>query len=290
MDDDEIFTTFDENVPTMEEEMKQKLCSQYVVDGVNGKDETNKEDQKKSKIQISFETVRQQARNLFIDEYKTPHIAIPIQDHLEILPINSDSFKNWYRMFIFERDGIVLDSQIINDLCSLASAYALSSKYGEQINLNLRTTYLNINSKSEWYYDLTNKNWEFIKIASDGWDISKDKIIFRRYNNQQPQVSPDKNYEADVFDRFIKLVNINANDKDSILLLKCYIVSLFIPDIQKVILILYGPQGAAKSSLQELIKMMVDPSILRTLTFPRDLNELIQQLSHNYITYYAMFL
>ena len=41
-----------------------------------------------------------------------------------------------------------------------------------------------------------------------------------------------------------------------------------------------------RSTLQELIKMLVDPSIVKTLTFPRDINELIQQLSHNYIAYY----
>lgn len=285
-DDDEILTTFDENVRAMEAEIKQESSSAYTVDGGNGKDEINQKDQKKSKIQISFEIIRQQARNFFIDEYKIPHIAIPIRDHLEIFQLNSDSFKNWYRMYIFERDEVILDSQIMNDLCSLASAYATSSKYGEQINLNLRTASLNVNSKTEWYYDLTNKSWEFIKITSDGWEVSNDKILFRRYNNQQPQVSPDKKYEPDVLNSFIRLVNINPNDKNGILLLKCYIVSLFIPDIQKVILILYGPQGAAKSSLQELIKMLVDPSIVKTLTFPRDLNELIQQLSHNYITYY----
>ena len=49
---------------------------------------------------------------------------------------------------------------------------------------------------------------------------------------------------------------------------------------------LHGEQGSAKSTLQELIKMLVDPSIVNTLTFPRDINELIQQLSHNYIAYY----
>ena len=32
--------------------------------------------------------------------------------------------------------------------------------------------------------------------------------------------------------------------------------------------------------------MLVDPSITQTLTFPRDSNEFIQQLSHNYIAYY----
>ena len=49
---------------------------------------------------------------------------------------------------------------------------------------------------------------------------------------------------------------------------------------------LHGEQGSAKSTLQELIKMLVDPSIVKTLTFPRDINELIQQLSHNYIAYF----
>ena len=250
-----------------------------VSDG-NGEDSEKK---RQTKIRVAFETVRQHIQNLFIDEYQTPHIALPIQDHLEVLPVDSNVFKNWYKMFIFERDGIVLDSTTINDLCGLASAYAASAKYGTQINLNLRTA-LKSDFKTEWIYDLVNKNWEFIRITSSGWDIFRNEIIFRRYNNQKAQVYPDRNYEADIFDQFMGLVNIK--DKESILLLKCYIISLFIPEIQKVVLILRGSQGAAKSSLQEFIRTLVDPSIAKTLVFPRQLNELIQQLSHNYITYY----
>jgi hypothetical protein len=266
--------------------MSDNLAPYMHSNGNDNSDENDNEDKKKkTKIQVAFDTVRQQASNLFIDEYRTPHIAIPIQDHTEVFPVNSNSFENWYRMYIFERDGTVLDIQTINDLCSLASAYAASPKYGAQINLSLRTA-SNFNFKLEWNYDLTNKNWEFIKITSNDWQVLNDGIFFRRYNNQQAQVYPDRDYEPDIFDKFMKLVNIKADDKDSILLLKCYVISLFIPDIQKAVLILHGSQGAAKSSLQELIKMLVDPSIVKTLTFPRDLNELIQQLSHNYVTYY----
>ena len=46
---------------------------------------------------------------------------------------------------------------------------------------------------------------------------------------------------------------------------------------------IHGEQGSAKTTFQELIKMLVDPSIIKTLSFPRDINELIQKLSHNYI-------
>ena len=87
-----------------------------------------------------------------------------------------------------------------------------------------------------------------------------------------------------ILDKFIGLLNVK--DDDNKLLLKCYIISLFIPSISKPILMLHGEQGSAKTTLQELIKMLVDPSIVKTLTFPRDINELVQQLSHNYIAYY----
>jgi len=63
-------------------------------------------------------------------------------------------------------------------------------------------------------------------------------------------------------------------------------IALFIPDIPKPVLMLHSEQGTAKSTLQELIKRVVDPSSIINLTFPRDINELIQQLSHNYIAYY----
>ena len=99
-----------------------------------------------------------------------------------------------------------------------------------------------------------------------------------------PQVIPSRSYPIDIFDQLMNLINVK--DDSNRLLLKCYIISLFIPDIPKPVLMLHGEQGFAKSTLQELIKMVVDPSSIINLTFPRDVNELVQQLSHNYIAFY----
>ena len=93
------------------------------------------------------------------------------------------------------------------------------------------------------------------------------QLFFRRYSNQQPQVYPARDYPHDIFDQFMNLINVK--DEDNKLLLKCYIIALFIPEIPKPILMLHGEQGSAKSTLQELIKMLVDPSIIRTLSFPK---------------------
>lgn len=91
-------------------------------------------------------------------------------------------------------------------------------------------------------------------------------------------------YPHAIFDRFMNLINVKGQDNK--LLLKCYVISLFYPEIPKPVLMLHGEQGSAKSTLQELIKMLVDPSSIKTITFPRDINELTQKLAHNYIAYF----
>jgi hypothetical protein len=251
------------------------------------KDTNNKDRKEDKRIQIAYERVKQQAHKLFIDEYGEAHIALTISDHLEVFTIDSNKFRDWFRLFNFEQFQSIMSDDQISKLCSMMRSYASSEKYGgEQINLNLRTALINIDNQQEWLYDLTNKNWEFIKITSDGWYIIKNEIIFRRYLNQKPQVIPDRNYEPNIFDRFMRLINVKDDDKNTKLLLKVYIVSLFIPEIQKVVLMLHGSQGSAKTFLQELIKSLVDPSIPKTISLPRDKQQLIQQLSHYYVTSY----
>ena len=74
--------------------------------------------------------------------------------------------------------------------------------------------------------------------------------------------------------------------KEYQILTKCYIICAFIAGFPKAMPIPNGTQGAAKTTFMEFQKMIIDPSNARTLSFPRDVNELIQQLSHNYVIYY----
>jgi desulfoferrodoxin (superoxide reductase-like protein) len=64
------------------------------------------------------------------------------------------------------------------------------------------------------YYDLTNKRWEAVKVTPEGWEIDKHPpILFRRYGSERPQPYPDRNYEPDIFDRFLDLVNLKTEPK-----------------------------------------------------------------------------
>jgi hypothetical protein len=85
----------------------------------------------------------------------------------------------------------------------------------------------------------------------------------------------------------MNLTNLPSYDRENRILAEVYVISLFLPpDIPKPILIPYGEQGSAKSTFQEFIKSLVDPCGALTLSFPASVTELVQQLSHNYVTYY----
>ena len=127
-----------------------------------------------------------------------------------------------------------------------------------------------------------------IEISKDGWRIINESdndipIIFKRFN-QKAQTEPVRNYHSDVFEDLLNLTNVkNQNHRH---LLKVYIVSTLIPEIDHVILTTYGPKGAAKSFLLELIKKLVDPTKPTLLTLQRNIEQFIQQVNHNYINYY----
>jgi hypothetical protein len=226
--------------------------------------------------------------DLFVDQFNKPFIAIKINGHVETLGLDSLRFKNWLFRFFYKNTNEISSEQVENTIKVLKSEAEFNEN---RKKLELRVAKATIGDEHTFYYDLTNSNWSAVKITSQGWSIENNPpILFRRYNNQLPQVNPISSLLAiddkddNILDKFVDLLNVK--DDDNKLLLKCYIVSLFIPGIAKPILMLHGEQGSAKSTLQELIKMLVDPSIVKTLTFPRDIHELIQKLSHNYIAYF----
>ena len=256
--------------------------------------EEEEEGEHKSLSQILVELVLEDHIKLFKDEFNIPHILVMLQDHYEVLPIDSIKFKRYLSNLYYDNyEGKIANPEAINSAISQLEAKSFFE--GPTTPLYLRVAWNNPDTTDTIYYDLSDEKNRCVKITKDGWKILDNQIdvLFRRYNHLKPQVEPKisladiDDTDSKMFDEFMSLFNMkNKENKDNKLLLKCYIISLFIPDIPKPILLLHGEQGGAKSTFQELIQMLVDPSITQTLTFPRDTNEFIQQLSHNYIAYY----
>jgi Bifunctional DNA primase/polymerase, N-terminal len=231
--------------------------------------------------QKALELAILQCSELFLDQFGSPYAAVKIGEHTETLPLKSVRFKNWLCKEFYESEDKILNSESVTNVLNVLKARAEFGGIARELYLRVAN---DSNDPYTIYYDLTNKDWETIRIMGSGWNIENAPTVFRRYSNQQPQVYPTKDYQENIFDKFVRLINVK--DEDNKLLLKCYIVTLFIPNIPKPVLMLHGEQGSAKTTLQELIKMLVDPSPIKTVTFPRDITELVQKLMHNYVCYF----
>jgi hypothetical protein len=254
---------------------------------ISKKDESPEDISKEQENAISkiLKSIKERYIDVFTDQLNEYYITLKINDHIECVPFKSNRFKNIIRKEYFDQEKQILSDDKLDGILKLIESQLMyNSQDIKKIDLNLRVAKIS----DSIYYDLTNPKWEIIKITSEGWDIinNNEKPIFKRYEkNCSSQVYPSKDYNEKIFlNRFLKLFNLKS--KNDILLISIYIISLFIPDIPKCILVLSGAGGGAKTTTFELIKKTVDPGAVDTFSFPKQINDLIQTLAHNYVNFF----
>jgi hypothetical protein len=258
--------------------------------GTNGRKSTHRTTLAKELVDLAC--LPDNTKLFFKDQLGKPYVAIRTgkDKHVEIIMMKSSKYKYFLTKISRENNsGDIITSDTINNALNALVAIAIFD--GETIPLHLRVAWGSEENKCNpgcIYYDMTDDNGGIIEISPNGWRIIpgtdlSEPILFKRHN-QIAQVQPDKYYPHDIFDKFLNLTNVK--NESHRLLLKVYIVSLFIPDIDHPILTTYGPQGAAKSFLLRLIKELVDPSKPVLLTLLRNIPEFIQQVNHNYLAFY----
>jgi hypothetical protein len=240
---------------------------------------------------VNFVLKSEDTEKIFKDQYGKPCAAIRVsQDkHLEILPMTSIKFKRYLTKVNRDNTGYSLGDGLLNTVITTLSSEAEFNS--EVIPLHLRVAIgseVNQCRNDCIYYDMCDSKRRVIEISKDGWKIidtnyGNSPILFRKYN-QQPLVEPDRNYPQDIFDKLLNLTNVKKENHRH--LLKVYIISILIPEIDHVILTTYGQKGAAKSFLLELIKKLIDPSKPTLLTLHRNIEQFIQQVNHNYVCYF----
>jgi hypothetical protein len=267
----------------------------------NGKGNENNDDDSppKSIADKLLAIVNQSMIELFEDQYNKPYAVVRIDGRIEAIPIpvthnNNGLFKKWICKTYYDATKKLMSNT--DAISAVSSHLSWNAHYnGSKKDLDLRVSYGRQTSsiENDWanktvYYDLTNKLGEVVAITKDIWSIKKSTevpIMFDRRNIQRAQVNPVSSgqYPEDIFAQFMDLLNVKKEDR---LLLMCYIISLFLPKISKPILMLHGPEGAAKSACQKIIKRLADPSSTSLLKLRQREDDLILQFADNYLIYY----
>ena len=110
--------------------------------------------------------------------------------------MNSKRFKNWLCKICYDTDNSIINSESLKNVINILKAqieFGISSRTKEfHLRVGSRTDNAEEDSATI-YYDLTNSPWEVVKVTPYRWSIEKAPILFRRYNNQRPQIYPSEN-------------------------------------------------------------------------------------------------
>ncbi|HXX98611.1 MAG TPA: hypothetical protein VEL11_16030, partial [Candidatus Bathyarchaeia archaeon] len=227
---------------------------------------------------VALELVKGKIIDLFLDEVKAPYATIKVDGHIETMS-KGQRFEDWIGALYYHHNkeqgcNLVLSKEGIGRIQSILSFEANNN---DMKTLHLRVAaFVDTETKNldenTVFYDLCNKNSEIVKITRHGWNIEQnyDQVLFKRFPIMNAQVHPMKEYPPDIMNQFIRLTNV-YDDEDNKLLAEVYVVSLLLlGNLPKPMMIPHGIHGSGKSTFQEFIKLIVDPSAALTTAFPNN--------------------
>ncbi len=230
----------------------------------------------KSPAELLLELITNNSNSyeLFHDESKTPFVRIYINDHHEIWKLGNSEFRRYISGLFYKEYKKFISNENINSVIGVLSASAIFDC--ESYELNNRVAW----HENAIYYDLSDSKCQSIRITDSGWEVIQDTpILFKRYSHQLPQPIPIPG--IDLFN-YMKFFNVK-DEHDEILLL-CWALSCFIPDIPHPALYLHGTQGSAKSTCQRMLKRLIDNSSVDLLVLVNNKAEIAQILSHHWLS------
>ncbi len=210
---------------------------------------------------------------VYLDSEKDPVIIFP-EKPLVAYPIRSKEYRMWLSGMYYAISG----KGFSNDIFSLVANILEGKAYHENSSITLYNRIAKV--ENEIYVDLGNDK-TVIHINDKDWtETTNCPVKFKRFKHQLPQVVPVKGGNlADI------LKYINIFEKKEQLLFLTYLITVFIPDIPRAILVHIGDQGAAKSTAMRVARSLIDPSHAELLIPPSDVPELALAANHNYCLY-----
>jgi len=213
---------------------------------------------------------------LFLDQNDEPHVILPDRP-IVAYSVKSRAFQHWLAGIYWEQEKTGFGKSSFEQVVSALSGKARHEN--NKIQLYNRIAIVG----GEIFYDIGD-NQHVVHITKNikkKWEIKQSSgVIFRRFNHQKEQVKPKRGGNLkDV----LKFVNLK-HDSDKLLLIT-YLVAVMFPDIPRVIIIVIGDQGSAKSTLLRILRSLVDPSRTELLKMRSSGEELAQMADHNYCLY-----
>lgn len=213
---------------------------------------------------------------LFKDERELPYISLLINSHRENWRCGTKNVKDLLSYEFYKKYKKSIGSEVVKNVISIFDG---SAKFdGDKKTLFNRVALVD----GVIWYDLTNSDWQAVKITNKGWEIvNEPPILFKRFSHQHAQVLPVAG--GSIYTLF-NYINISRDDHKILLIV--LLISYFVPNFPHPAIVLFGSAGAAKTTVAKILRRINDPTLLEAMTLPKDQKELIQKLDHHYFPFF----
>ena len=119
--------------------------------------------------------------------------------------------------------------------------------------------------------DLCDSDWQVVEITKDGWTVrSQSHVHFRRVKGMLPLPIPTQGGNLDELQHLV-----NVRDVSDLKLIVGWLVGALHPAGPYPILVIHGEQGSAKSTLEKILRRLIDP---HTIPFRSEIDRALQRV------------
>ena len=210
---------------------------------------------------------------VFHDQYGDPYALLP-DGQRSCVKLSSKQFERWLSHLISNATGKAVKKDLLSSVIMNLEGHALYR--GRECPLDVRI----VNHGGAIWYDLGGRA---VRIDKSGWAVTSEvPILFRKFGHQQPQVEPVRGGDIKELLEFLNIPKNGSIVTPDQLLFLVWVIFTFIPGYPHPILTLYGPQGSAKTTAFKILKKLIDPSQMDTLSLSDSQREFVQLAYHHY--------
>jgi Toprim domain len=213
---------------------------------------------------------------------------IVVDDHRQTWRIGSKKFERWLRLRFYEEKNQTPTAEAVKQAVEMIETRAQFDK-----DIPVREVFVRVGGlKDRIFIDLCDEKWRVVEVTATGWWINKNPPIrFRRVNGMLPLPEPQQGGKLEDLRPF---VNVKADDKDKqpritdsdFVLAVSWLLAAFRERGPYPILKIWGEPGAAKSTLTEALRSLVDPHKVTRRRLPREDRDLFIAANNAWVLSY----
>jgi len=220
-----------------------------------GKKKDDSYNKLKDEVEDKIEFVRDFAGKVYAKIFE--------KGYYKLYDINSSKFEGYLCILYQENTGKIPSDSKIRQIKKMLEFKV----FNEDLRIVTATSrFYHDREKGVIYINLNNEG-KIVRITSEGWEVVDNKlypeVCFKSNQYLSKSPIPNKEYEPKVYSKFFNLTNIE--EREHKIILWAYLLAAYHPGLSKPMLFVSGDYGSGKSTLCEMLGVLVNNLIKNKL-------------------------